>query len=650
MSVLICPHDKTENLPQALVCVQCERRLSRVQLGDVFVQRYRIVSCLEETETGFRYLADLFSQPCILEEIIPEAAKTRQSLKSFSTAVRRLTEARPRCRAPVLEYFSHRSCFYIVEKPAEGKGLQQMIGERGAWPEEQAHSLLAGLLSGLKELYATAPPLYLGDVSTATIIIGEDQKPLFLGRRYILDSIERPAAPAASEVLSRDLQGCALAVGAALAGSPAAEAERVRKAITRMKDFLLACTLEWLLYQHRKEPASLQELEQFRGLIAGGELARANGDIRRAIELFDHAFHLSRLSRIEAALCELEKTSHPLRAKEAEKPAQSQPARAKESEKPTPPPPPPPRAKEAAVEPLVVRLPVQESGPGPAASGAKPAQAMASSRAGRQTSKAVQPAQPPTASMKVTSKRPAGRSFWVIAPLIILFIAGWIWISGSRMREFDSAITQGHLVSPVGKSAYDIYKEELASEGPSNASVLEMNSKAASRLHQMSDQQFNRWYQTSDVSTAEWVDLAKAEDWLDNIDSRDATSQARKAYADAEVNFKQKRYPDALNGFERALQRAPNWDLALLGIGKACFELERYDCTEQYYLRAEQLEPAWIWPHRNLMELYISPERRDIPAACAEYHQLTSLSAAMNPPPFRREAVQKKMALLCPAR
>src|SRR5579864_1442232 len=114
MASLICPHDGEENFADALSCIRCGRRLSRVQPGAVFLQRYLVEKCLSETQTGFRYLAQITAtrKPCLLREIIPQAPAKREDILRFDRSARHLIQARPHSLAPVLERFAHRSCYY----------------------------------------------------------------------------------------------------------------------------------------------------------------------------------------------------------------------------------------------------------------------------------------------------------------------------------------------------------------------------------------------------------------------------------------------------------------------------------------------------------------------------------------------------------
>src|ERR1022692_1218784 len=637
MASLTCPHDKSENPAQALTCGQCGGKLSRVVAGQVFVQRYRVLSCLGQTDTGFRYLAQFArtGDACVVREIFPSTTGERARLTRFDHAARYLIDARPRCLVPVLEHFSHRSCFYTVEAVPERASLREAIEKRGSFPEERASTLLDTLLAGLKEIYSLAPPVYVGSLDAEKILLNGDRSPaLFRESCYISDTVRNQDPPPAGEVFGKDLYGSVHATVEALAGSVSPDAQRVENTLANVKDLTFGCTLDWVLHANGKRPESLQNLEQFRGLVSSAKSAMDGGNAGKALELLDHTHHISGSKRVHTALETLEKS----KPEKPPKPVTAQP--------PTPPPPP---------------------APAPAAPGwvcncnaVNAADAKFCQRCGRpkdstlepkeQTTPITQPQrpvvspQPPIVTPTPKSNRKA--LLWIIG-LAAAVIAIWIWASGSAMRNFNTAIQRGQLVGPPGQSAYDYYQKTLQSEGVNSPKVREMNAKARPLLQQMSNGQLDRWNRASDLSQANWQDLTNVETWLISMDSSDAISQARKEYAKAQLLFIQGRFSDALNGFQRALQYQPNWDLALLGVGKSCFRLHRSSCTEEYYSRAKQVSPDWIWPHRNLMELYLAPPFKNLSSACAEYKSLMSLSAAMNPPPFDRDAIQRRMAGIC---
>jgi hypothetical protein len=608
--------------------------LSRVAEGRVFVQRYRVLSCLGPTDTGFRYLAQFArtGAPCVVSEIFPSTPVDRVRLTRFDQAARYLIDARPHCLVPVLEHFSHRSCFYTVEAVPERASLREAIEKRGSFPEERAHTLLDTLLAGLKEIYSLDPPVYVGSLDAEKILLNGDRSPaMFRESCYISDTVRAHNPRPAGEVFVKDLYGSVQATVAALAGSVSPDAERVENTVANVQDLAFGCTLDWVLHANGKRPESLQKLEQFRGLVSSAKSAMDGGQPGQAVELLDHAHHISGSKRVQTALETLEKSS----AKPA--PPVVEPS--------SPPPPPQPPAAPPPPVPTGTQW-VCTCNTGNIAD-AKFCQSCGKPKDGPPAAHKKPASAPPAA---VAATKSSHKALWWIPLAAALVIALWIWASGSAMRNFDAAIQKGQLVSPAGQSAYEYYKKIAQSEGMNSAKVREMNAKARPPLQQMSNELFDRWHRASDLTQDNWRDLANVENWLVSMDPSDTVSEARKEYTNAQLLFMQGRFSDALNGFQRAVQYQPNWDTALLGVGKSCFRLKRAYCTEEYYNRAKQVSPDWIWPHKNLMELYLAPPLMKLATACAEYKSVMSLSASTNPPALDSDAVQRiqrRMAVPC---
>lgn len=638
MPILICPHDKAENPIEAFVCIQCGRKLSRVEVGGVFQQRYHILECLDENKIGFRYRVKLSStgKPGILREIIPKDALSRERMISFNRVALHLIESHPRCLVPVYEHFMHQYCCYTLEGIPPAPTLRDTITKKGALPEQRAKSLLKDLLIGLKELYSLNPPVYVASLDARKILLNGTSTPVFLESSYISNVVFETTPPSVGELLRQDLSGAAYSITEALLAKSSPDSQVIAGVLNQLKDLTFAGMLEWILNSASASPDLLQKLDHLRGLLDSARSEMEAGHVRKSAELFNAAHLLSPSPLIKAALDEADAAVR------------------KQVEISPPPPPPPPPGKEVRVlknskqlgskQPPVPATPITWT-----CSGCK----QTNHDNGLFCSRCRRPKVPPVENI-APSPPPKLHSRAKIAILtslaLTILIAGvgtcWYWYT-ALMRNFDAALAKNWLVSPSGVSAYDYYKKALDSGGPASSRVQEMNAQASPRLHRLTDEQFAQWYQTSRLNGVSWADLATAEAWLTQIDSNDVTSQARKEYADAQVDFLHNHFSEALTGFQRALQRAQNWDLALLGIGKSCFELRRYSCAEEYYQRAEQLEPGWIWPHRNLMELYRSPERRNLVGSCTEYRQLMDLSVSMSPAPFNREAAQKRMEPLC---
>lgn len=667
---VVCPEDGTENSPHAPACAQCGRRLSRVAVNGVFVQRYRILKSLGESPSGFRYLAQLAGngQSLMLREMVPpppekplperRAPGSRERLLRFDRAARHLASARPGCLLPVLDHFTDGPCFYTIEGAPQGPRLLETIELTGVFPEAQANALLAGLLAGLRELYSLDPPVYVGDLDAGKILINNQKAPVFLEAGYLTDTVMKADAPSAQEIFGQDLYASAYAAVGALAGAVAPDPQRVSDTLSRVKDLPFGCTLDWILHANGKKPESWQTLDQFRSLVVSAESAMKGGNTAKAMEFLGQAHDLSGSKLVEASLQKLEKSKT---EKAAEK-------KAEKGDKPAPPQAAPPvrltvqPASTAAVQPPTPRAPgiveeppspfPQATGSGatwpcPACRTVSPREAAFCTHCGQAQGGAA-PQLPTQLSTHPGNKLQSIAVVLVVLAVVALGVWSWFWFSGSLMRDFDAALKKNQLAAPAGRSAYDFYKKALASDG-AGSTVEEMNGKAAPKLHTFSNEQFHSWQENSSLSGADWGELAKAEEWLAAMSPTDATSQARKQFADAQVALQHNHFSEALSGFQNALRQLPNWDLALMGIGRSCFALKRYACAEEYYGKAKQLEPNWIWPHHNLMELYLAPARRNIPAACVEFQSLMDLSGPMSPPPFDRDALRQRMEKTCPA-
>ena len=647
MPALICQKDQQENAAQALSCSRCGAKLSRVVVGRTFVQRYRVLSCLGDTETGFRYLAQFArsGESCVLHEIIPSQARERSVLAGFDRAAQHLIDTHPKFLAPTLEHFSYRSCYYTVESRSQGKNLRATIEREGAYSEPNARGLLAALLTALTELYSLDPPIYIAAPHPEKILLTPKGLLVFLESSYVADIATGVGPRPMKEVLAKDLAGSAQVVVFALAGAVAPSASRVDEVASSVKALSLGCTLDWILHPNGHMIESLAKLEQFRGLVEAGEAKMKEGDTAGAIELLAHAHHLSGLRRVQDAIDGLEKSRS---SKPTEQPEQTMEGVGR-------PPDDPPKSETAPEE-------TKEQPTAPEQLGWTCSKChtenLADSQfcehcgASREPRPGEQPKQvpKPKAQEELTPPKKSQNKLriWVAAAaLVIAIVAIAFWVSGSLMRAFTSSIEKGQLVSPPGESAYDIYKRALSADGANSSRVREMNARARPLLERMSNEQFDRWYQKSDLSDANWRDLAKAADWLSAISPSDSVLHSRKEYADAQIQFLEGHFSEALNGFQRSLQLNPSWDSAMIGVGKSCYHLKRYSCTEEYYARARQASPNWIWPHRNLMELYVIPQKKNLSAACAEYRSLMSLSASMSPPPFDRESIQHRMEGPC---
>jgi tetratricopeptide (TPR) repeat protein len=201
----------------------------------------------------------------------------------------------------------------------------------------------------------------------------------------------------------------------------------------------------------------------------------------------------------------------------------------------------------------------------------------------------------------------------------VVSICGLVYyFSGALEREFDSTLNNGNLAAANTRSAWMIYQEALQKKGPNSATVRSINAKARPVLDRRSQEIFDNWYRTSDLGNLTWDEVARIEEWRNQISS-DSETRARTAYAQGMVSFIRKNYSDALRLFNEAVRHKPNWSLGLNGVGRAYFNLRRFDMAEQYYRRATEADPRWYFPYFNLANLYRDVLRND--SLAEEYYQ-----------------------------
>ncbi len=640
MPSLICPKDGAANPIQALRCQKCGTMLSRVAVGQTFAYRYRILERAGENAHGYLFRAEVArtSQPCILREIFPAAADSK-AVEAFDRASRNLIRTQPRCLVPVAERFSVHGCFYTQEEPVSGMTLRKQVESRGPLKEDKAGTVFQQVLEGLRELHTLEPPVYHGNLDAGKILLRDGASPLLLDPEVLTGIVLSNGGPN-RKAAAQDINGAALSTVEAISGRPgpelATDFPQIEKAISGINSAPLAATLDWILGSDGRKPESVQAIVEFREQVEKGVREMEGGNYTRAADLLQPAHSVSHSNRLQDILRELAKKKAAA-VKEEKLPPKPIP--------PKPPAaPPPPAPKPAPPKPATP----PKAGWVCACKNPNREDAAFCDNCGQpkpgRTAAAPQPAPPATpVKPQPQAARRSSLRFWILGGALVVAAGIWVYISRAPMRDFDEALQNNHLVEPAGSSAYDIY-QKAAAKNSSDASA--MTEKALPALRTASDQQFSAWYARSDPRETNWTNLLKIEDWITH-GSNSVEAQARYEYARAQVAFLERRYPDALKGFRAAVDKKPSWDLALSGVAKSCFNLRDYACTEEFYLQASRASPNWIWPHKNLMELYVSRDRFDRTMACSEYRTLMQLSASISPLPFDRDRIRRRMEPAC---
>ena len=589
------------------ICDKCHCRCSSLEPGKVFYNgRFRIERLDYADSVAVAWLAHDKStnQACILREYsgADPAAKRR-----FAQLVRKLGEL-PELVVPALYPFTADDRCWLAEDRVSRTTLADVASQPPPPGERQCREILSQLLSALNVLHQHQP-LYDGNLRPETVVRdGDSVRFIHLG---CLDA----GAPPVETGVARDIHGAAATIAQLLCGSVSDASAQWQKRISEIEDLPFAATMQWMLADSAKRPASIAAVLAFWELVQRAQAARSAEHIDEAKRLFDEAYNLSAVQKISAALDELKA-----------KTAQAQPIVSKavspKEEPPTPTRPPAPRPP---VVPPIWAPPVAAQTP------AAPVPAVF-----HPPDRFTVPAQPvavveppptpqPTPPALVT-KSSKGRLKWVIIGtaalgVLLYFILG----NDSLKRDFDSQMAAGNLATTNGRSAYVIYLEAAQNKGPASSTVQYMNQKALPVLDQRSRDTLQSWYTRGEVGSTSWDELTRIEDWRYRITGSNEAHAAHE-YAAGMSAFTQKHYVEAHQLFNTALTYQPNWVLALNAVGRACYNLQNFACAEQYYRRAADTDARWYYPRINLANLYAN-NFHNFSAAEAEYRAAIGLDS-----------------------
>lgn len=246
----------------------------------------------------------------------------------------------------------------------------------------------------------------------------------------------------------------------------------------------------------------------------------------------------------------------------------------------------------------------------------------------------VLPTAPTAATTPFSLKKFPPVAVAVAAGLIVVVAAWFFYVrTYSFPRRIERALAAGHIFSPPGEAAVDIYAAEKA-KNPNSAAVREAATKIASTIAPVGDVAFSRWY--ADSEGVDWTEMEKIYAFLHEVRPDDRLTHVRHEYALGTLRLLNQIHSEALNHFSQALQIDPNFTLAINGIAKIYLQdsspLKNEALGVEFYRRASATDPNFTWAWKNLGEYYM---RKDDWLA-AEQCMLKALATSPNRPSILR--------------
>ncbi len=239
-----------------------------------------------------------------------------------------------------------------------------------------------------------------------------------------------------------------------------------------------------------------------------------------------------------------------------------------------------------------------------------------------------------TANAAFSAKRVPPLVIAAAGGVLVLAAAAFFYVQTySFPRRIDRALAAGHIFSPPGEAAVDIYAAEKA-KNPSSTAVREAATKIASKIEPMGDAAFRRWYADSDG--VDWSETEKIYAFLHEARPDDRLTHVRHEYSLGTLRLLNQVHSEALNHFHQALQLDPSFTLAINGIAKIYLQdsspLKNEALGVEFYRRASATDPNFTWAWKNLGEYYM---RKDDWFA-AEQCMLKALATSPNRPSILR--------------
>lgn len=204
----------------------------------------------------------------------------------------------------------------------------------------------------------------------------------------------------------------------------------------------------------------------------------------------------------------------------------------------------------------------------------------------------------------------SSRIFMVGAAVLLAAVAALIaWHRfGSLEARILKAAADGQLVWPQGSSAYDVYQSRKA-DGLNPATKDKLRSEVLPKLSKEGDTFLKKLYEASNLTESEITQLIRIYEWAADLNPRDTSILARRAYATGYRASSKQANAEAATAFREAIQSDSQWPLPFRDLAKLHARLGDHGAAEYYYQQVVQLDPRWVLPRLDLASLYLERNR-----------------------------------------
>lgn len=249
--------------------------------------------------------------------------------------------------------------------------------------------------------------------------------------------------------------------------------------------------------------------------------------------------------------------------------------------------------------------------------------------------------------------------------------------SANLAASLRSAVNVGRLITLTDDDAYSYYTQLRAQEA-TNRALNEIAPKVLPQLRTIGEEVFSKKASAhpEQLTERDWARTVRAYEWAQALSPSDKALEARWRFAQAEIarlkgkkdearqgydaaaqadaswplplqglgslSVEEKRYPDALAQFQRAIDLRPEWEVPYNDLGTAYSLLRNYDAAAYWYRRAVDMNPKWARPHCGLGAVY--EQKQMTQEAAAEYlSALTIDSIGYSLTSNERSSIQHKL-------